>query len=93
LKRINLLKQDALNIATKIGAIIDKDGAHQNAAFYYNGILIFEFGIRQGSKSSHGHLVGENQVLRLNQTQAIALARCTLSKQAYIQILIAKGVI
>jgi hypothetical protein len=93
LTKVKLLKKDALNIATKIGAIVDSDGPHQNASFYHGGLLIFEFGIRHGRKSCHGHLVGENKTLRLNGTQAIALARCNLSKEAYIQILMEKGVI
>jgi len=93
LAKSNLLKEDALKIAKKLGAIVDKDGAHQNASFYYDGLLIFEFGIRHARGSCHGHLVGENKPLHLNETQAIALARCGLKKEPYIKILKEKGVI
>jgi hypothetical protein len=93
LVKSNLLKEDALKIAKKLGAIIDRDGPHQNASFYYDGLLIFEFGIRHGKRRPHGHLVGENNVLHLSETRAIAFARCSLKIEEYIQILRGKGVI
>jgi hypothetical protein len=93
LAKSRLLKDDAINIAKKIGASVQKDGKHQKAIFYHKNLLIFQFGIRHGTNAGHGHLVGENKNLHLNETQAIALARCTLSKEAYIQILIEKGAI
>lgn len=89
----NLLKEDVLKIAKKLGAIVDSDGPHQNASFYYDGLLIFEFGIRHARRSPHGHLVGENKVLGLNETRAIAFARCSLEIEEYIQILRGRGVI
>jgi hypothetical protein len=93
LAKSNLLKEDALKIAKKLGAVVDTDGAHQNASFYYDGLLIFEFGIRHARGSPQGHLVGENKPLRIPETQAIALARCGLKKEPYIKILKEKGVI
>lgn len=88
-----LEKADALNIASKIGAVVKEDGKHQKATFYHNGKLILRFGIRHGRKTGHGFLAGENGPLRLNETRAKALARCTLSKDEYIQLLTTKGVI
>lgn len=88
-----LLKSDAINIAIKLGAQIEKDGAHQNASFFYDGKFIFDFGIRHGTKSTHGHLCGENKVLRLSESKALSFSRCHITRDDYIRILQDKGVI
>jgi hypothetical protein len=88
-----LLKSDAINIARKLGAKIEKDGAHQIASFFYEGIFIFEFGIRHGSKSTHGHLCGENKVLHLSESNALSFSRCHITMNEYVRILREKGVI
>ena len=79
-------KNDAVKIAKKLGAIITKDGAHQLAEWFEDGSKILEFGIRHGGKSGHGHLIGEkNGNLHLNATKAFELAKCTFSKDDYIE--------
>jgi hypothetical protein len=93
LSKSKLLKEDALSIAKKLKAFIEPEGPHQNATFYYNGLFILEFGIRHGKNSGHGHLVGENGPLRLNETKAVSFARCHISLEEYVEILIQKGVI
>lgn len=91
--RSQIEKADALSIAGKIGAVVKADGKHQKAIFYHEGRLILVFGIRHGRKARHGFLAGENGPLKLNETKALALARCTLTKEQYIQILREKGFI
>ncbi len=80
-----LEKRDAVDIAKKIGAKVDPDGVHQRATLEHNGQIVLTFGIRHGSKTGQGHLVGENHALKLNATKAVALARCNMTKDEYIE--------
>jgi hypothetical protein len=41
----------------------------------------------------HGHLVGQNKGIFLNETKAVALARCAISFDAYINILTERGIV
>ena len=93
MSRSEILRAEALRIANKLGATIQKDGAHKNACFYYKGKFIFDFGIRHGAKSAHGHLAGENRVLRLSESKALSFARCNISMDDYVKMLKEKGVI
>ncbi len=88
-----LNQTDALNIAAKIGAKVEKDGAHQRAMLFHQDKLVLVFGIRHGKKGGHGHLEGENRDLKLNSARAVALARCTLSKEDYFEVLRERGVL
>lgn len=88
-----LEKNDALDIATKLGAVVQKNGKHQRAIVRYEGKIIFTFGIRHGTRTGQGHLVGRNRDLRLSETQALALARCTITKEAYFDILRERGLL
>lgn len=89
----NLKKRDAVAIAKKLGAEINPSGIHQNAVFRHDGQIVLTFGIRHGNNSNHGHLIGENHDLKLNATRANALAKCTMSKVEYIEVLREKGII
>ena len=91
--RSNLQRRDALNIASKLGAEVKSGGNHQLASFRHNGVLVLTFGIRNGSRSSHGHLVGERGDLKLNGRKAKELAVCTMSKEQYGEHLIDIGLI
>ncbi len=91
--RSNLQKRDVLDIAGKLGATVDSDGKHQRAFFRHNGTLILTFGIRHGSKSGHGHLVGERGDLKLNARRVKELAQCSMSRDEYIEHLIGIGLI
>ena len=84
-----LLRKDADDIARKLHADLTT-GAHITAAFRHNGVLILNFGIRHGAKSKHGHLP---RALHLNQAQTVKLARCQISRDEYIEILRAKGLL
>jgi len=57
------------------------------------GKLILTFGIRHGKNSGHGHLCGSNGDLKLSETRAVALARCTMSKDEYLQHLKDRGIL
>jgi hypothetical protein len=93
LSKSKLEKRDAIDIAKKLGADLQKDGAHQKAIFWHDGKLVLWFGIRHGRTTGQGHLVGENHQLKLNATGALALARCTMTKDEYIQHLKDCGII
>jgi hypothetical protein len=93
LSKSKLEQRDAINIAKKLGADLQKDGAHQKAIFWHDGKLVLWFGIRHGRATGQGHLVGENHQLRLHAAGALALARCAMTKDQYIQHLKDRGVI
>jgi hypothetical protein len=80
-------KADALRIVNKIGATLEPNGAHQTATLEVGGLIILRFGVRHGRDSGHGHLCGEHVALKINESKVVALARCTLSKDQYFQIL------
>jgi hypothetical protein len=86
-------RSDAISIAAKIGADVNKSGAHQTATLRVNGILVLTFGIRHGAKSGHGHLCGSNGDLKLNEKRVAALARCTMSKDEYFEVLRDRGLL
>lgn len=91
--RNKIQRKDVLKIAKKIGATLEEGGSHKLAIFRHEGKLILTFGIRHGSKSGHGHLVGEHGPLKLNAAKVSALAECTLSRDQYIEILQDRGII
>lgn len=91
--RSPLQKRDVEKIAAKLGAEIKKDGAHQRAFFRHEGVLILDFGIRNGTKSGHGFLCGANKGLRMNEKRVVAMAACTVSKADYVAHLTSIGLI
>ena len=70
-----------------------RDGPHQRAIVKYDGQIVITFGIRHGSNTGQGHLVGKNHDLKLSATEAIALARCQMTKIQYFDHLKARGII
>jgi hypothetical protein len=86
-----ITKEHARKIARKLGAQIDRSGkAHDLACVYHNGRLVATFGIRRGSKKDlgHGHIPGD---LHLRPHDALRLANCPLSREAWIAMLTAQG--
>src|ERR1043165_3100409 len=83
---------DALKIARKLKAKIDKSGkAHDIAIIFHNDLEIARFGIRRGSgELGHGHIPGD---LHLGPHDTKQLAQCTISQEQWIKILCGKGVI
>jgi hypothetical protein len=63
------------------------------ATLRVDGNIVLTFGIRHGAKSGHGHLCGSNRDLRMNEGRVVALARCTMSKDEYFDVLREKGVL
>jgi hypothetical protein len=68
------------------------DSKHHHAWFVHDGITVAR------TKRSHGnnkfipeHLIRKQ--LHVNQEQFVGLQSCSVSKEAYIQILIEKGII
>jgi len=93
LSKSRIQKREAIAIAAKLDAKIRPDGKHQLATVEHGGRMIITFGIRHGSKGGHGHLVGRNRDLRINETGAMALASCTMTKNQYLEYLQAIGVL
>ena len=86
-------RDDAYTIATKIGAEVQKAGKHARATLRMDGRIILTFGIRHGPKSGHGHLCGATGDLKMSETNVVALARCTMTKDQYFEFLKGKGVL
>jgi hypothetical protein len=85
LPRSPIQKREAVFIANKLGATVERDGKHQLATFEVDGIVILTFGIRHGKTGGHGHLCGSSGNLRLSEHKVVKLANCTMSKAEYIQ--------
>jgi hypothetical protein len=92
-KHSRIDRGDAYTIATKIGATVQKDGKHARADLRVKNQLILTFGIRHGAKSGHGHLCGTNGDLKLSESNVLALARCTMSKDQYFEVLKQRGIL
>jgi hypothetical protein len=60
LSKSSIERSDAISIAAKIGAEVEKSGKHARATLRVKGLLVLTFGIRHGPKSGHGHLCGSN---------------------------------
>ena len=87
-----LTGDDARAIADKLKADRKTSGTrHENVQFRYNGVLIFSFGIRRGS-GDHGHNFIPSQ-MHISQKQCREFRRCTISLDAYINILIEKDLV
>ena len=81
-------RREALIIAKKLGAQI-KDGAkHTRALVYWNGVLIAAFGIGHGRKSGNWHIPGQ---LFVSETDALAIAGCSMKGDDYFDLLASKG--
>lgn len=76
-----LQKVHADKIATKLGAEVRKGGKHLIAMVYIDGIEVTRFGIRHGRTEGHGHLTTQ---LWISETQAVAMATCTMSKDEWL---------
>jgi hypothetical protein len=85
-----LKKREAEAIARKLGATVEKSGAHQRAYFEHAGKLVLSFGIRHGRDSGHGHIPKD---MSLSQYDTVRMANCTMSKADYLIVLRDKGMI
>ncbi|MDE0103126.1 MAG: hypothetical protein OXN89_12165 [Bryobacterales bacterium] len=81
---------EAERIAKKLGAEISNRSKHRIAVVRIEGTYIGRFGIRRGTKGSHGYI--PNQI-RIARHQALGLANCSVSKAAYVRILRERGLL
>jgi hypothetical protein len=84
-----LKASDARKIAEKLKAEIKAKKQHDVAYIEFAGQKIGHFGIRRGSNVGHGHVPGQ---IYVSETQAVALAVCTMSSEQYIALMVTKGV-
>ena len=87
-----LTKDHAEAIASKLGAVVDKKGAHRIAAIYVDGVLIASFGIRHGSRRNAGHDHIPRDI-HFSPNKCRRLAECTLYREDWIKALREKGLI
>lgn len=98
----SILKTEAEQIADKLKSqapkkaqrekfLIEKQqgSKHTLIIIYYGGIRIGQYGIRRGNKEQSHNFVPSQ--IYLSQTQAYNLAKCPLSVDDYIDILIERG--
>lgn len=82
-------KDDAEDIAKKLGCTSDERRGHKYYELFVEGRLITRYGVRRASKEKgHGHLPHE---LHITQKQCRDLSDCPLSKDAYLELLRGKG--
>lgn len=87
------MRREVIQIATKLNAEIKEGAKHSQGVIKHQGDVILTFGISRGLKSGHGHLVGVNGNLKMNESGLLALARCTKSKEEYFEHLKQLGII
>ncbi len=81
---------EAVKIAKKLQAEIENGTKHEIAFISYNGKEIAHYGIRRGSKVSHSYIPKQ---LYISETEAVAMASCTMSRDQYIKKMKLKGII
>lgn len=84
----NLERREAVAIATKLKATIRNGGKHDIAAIKLNGVLVANYGIRHDRKAQHSYI---SKQIHVSQAEAIKLANCTMSYDAWCQKIIAAG--
>jgi hypothetical protein len=87
-----ITKELALRIAAKLGATLEKGGAHSIAYVYHRGLLVASFGIRHGSRKGAGHDHVPSDI-HLSLGKAKRLGQCAMSKEQWIESLREKGII
>jgi hypothetical protein len=89
-----ITREHAEKIVKKLKAVNEsrKNSPHDTYVVYHNNREIASFGIRRGSKKEapHGHLPDE---LHIRPNQCLNLARCPLSRDDWIDLLRARGLI
>ncbi len=76
-------------IARKLDCVMREGKRHTRAAVFENGVLVASFGLRRGSKETgHDYLPRE---LHLKQSECWALYECSLTREAYLQLMRERG--
>jgi len=87
-----LVQSDAWAIQEKLKAEVDSSARkHVLVKFRHNGMLIFQFGIRRGSKELPHEFI-PNQ-MKISQKECREFRQCSMTLDAYIEILTSKGAI
>ncbi len=81
-------QREAFKIAKKLGAQIEDGAKHTRALVYWNGALITAFGIGHSKKSGHWHIPRQ---LFVSETDALAIAGCSMTGDDYFDLLDSKG--
>jgi len=68
-----------------------RDGDHRFVLLRHEGKVVVRTKRSHGNKSQPGHLI--RQQLKLNEDQFAGLIRCSISRDAYIEILKEKGLL
>lgn len=84
-----LTQNDATRIAKKLDAEFRPGRKHTIASISFDGKYVGSFGIRHASKDV-GHTYIPRQLF-ITQIQAHELSDCSMSKEAYFQLLKDKG--
>jgi hypothetical protein len=87
-KRSLLTDREAWAIAQKLDAAIATGRKHERATVRLNGQFVGQFGIRRGTGLGHDYVPKQIQA---TTRQALDLARCPLSKEGFIELLVAQG--
>lgn len=76
-------------IASKLDCLIREGKRHTRAMLFHQGVLLASFGIRRGSKEAgHDYLPRE---LHLKQNECWELYDCSLTREAYLQLMRERG--
>lgn len=79
-------KDEAERIAKKLDAEIEEKPKHKQVIIRHEGQAVALYGIRRASKRDTSHSYVSKQI-HVTQAQAESLARCSLSKDDYFNIL------
>jgi len=85
------VQSDGWAIQKKLKADVEPGRGHDLVRFRHNGILIFQFGIRRGSKElSHSYIPNQ---MKIAQKECREFRSCSVSLEQLIEMLKAKKVI
>ena len=89
---MKLIASDGWAIQKKLDAEVDNSARrHILVKFWHNGVLAIQFGIRRGSgELGHGHIPKD---MKISQKECKEFRQCSLSLEAYVEILKSKGII
>jgi len=89
-----ITREHADKIVKKLKAVDEskKNSVHDTYVVYHNDLEIASFGVRRGSKKDlpHGHIPDD---LHIRLRQCLDLARCPLSREAWIKLLQDRGLV
>jgi hypothetical protein len=83
-------QEDAAAVAKKLNAeCVPGARGHERVRFWHDGKLIFQFGIRRGSKELPHSFIPFS--MKISQKECRLFRKCDISLEQYIEILKAKG--